>query len=50
MGYVAQSARVETCGLTLSKVEPSLYVKIVVDDRGRVKYRLICKIWTVDVR
>ena len=45
-----QSAHVETCGLTLSEVEPSLYVKIVVDDRDRVKDWLICKIWTDNVR
>ena len=45
-----QSAHVETCGLTLPEVEPSLYVKIVVDDRDCAKDWLICEIWTDDVR
>ena len=49
-GMLFQSAHVKTRGLTLSEVEPSLYVKIVVDDSGCVKDWLICKIWTDDVR
>ena len=40
----------ETYGLTLSEVEPSLYLKIVVDDSNCAKDWLIYKIWTVDVR
>ena len=40
------SARIETCGLRVSEVEPSLYVKIAVGGRGHVVYWLICKIWT----
>ena len=43
-----QSARVETCGLTWSEIEPSLYVEIVVDDCDRVKDWLTCEVWTSD--
>ena len=34
----------------MSEAEPSLYVKIAVDDRDCAKDWLICKIWTDDAR
>ena len=36
--------------MTLSEVEPSLYVKIRIDSEGKVVDWLICKVWTDDVR
>ena len=44
MSMLFQSAHVEACGLTLSEVEPSPYVKVVVDDSDCAKDWLICKI------
>ena len=44
-GMLFQSAHIETCGLTLSEVEPSLHVKIFVDEANCVVNWLICKIW-----
>ena len=45
-----QHAHVNGCGLTLSEIEPSLYVKIEVDENDEVKGWMIANIWTDDVR
>jgi hypothetical protein len=45
-----QHAHVNGCGLTLSEVEPSLYVKIEVDENDEVTGWMIANIWTDDVR
>jgi hypothetical protein len=45
-----QGAHVGKCGLTLSEVEPSLYVKMTTDDRDEVVEWMIATIWTDDVR
>jgi hypothetical protein len=45
-----QNAHVEGCGLTLSEVEPSLYVRIETDDNDNVVEWMIVHIWTDDVR
>jgi hypothetical protein len=45
-----QHAHVNGCGLTLSEVEPSLYVKIEVDEKDEVIEWMIANIWTDDVR
>jgi hypothetical protein len=45
-----QGAHLNECGMTLSEVEPALYVKIQVDENDCVVEWLIAKIWTDDVR
>jgi hypothetical protein len=45
-----QHAHVNGCGLTLSEVEPSLYVKIEVDENDDVTGWMIANVWTDDVR
>jgi hypothetical protein len=45
-----QAAHVDKCGLTLSEVEPSLYVKLETDDKGDVVEWMMATIWTDDVR
>jgi hypothetical protein len=45
-----QNAHVNKCGLTLSEVEPSLFVKMKVDESDNVVEWMICTIWTDDVR
>jgi len=45
-----QSAHTNDCGLTISDVEPSLYVRIEVDENDVVKEWMIANIWTDDVR
>jgi hypothetical protein len=45
-----QAAHVHKCGLTLSEVEPSLYIKMRVDDEDNVVEWMICTVWTDDVR
>ena len=45
-----QSAHINGCGLTISDVEPSLYVRIEVDENDDVKEWMIANIWTDDVR
>ena len=45
-----QGAHINTCGMTLSEVEPSLFVRIEVDENDIVVEWLIAKIWTDDVR
>jgi hypothetical protein len=45
-----QHAHVNGCGLTLSEVEPSLYVKIEVNEQDEVSGWMIANIWTDDVR
>ena len=45
-----QHAHVNGCGLTLSEVEPSLYVKIEVDEKDEVSGWMIANVWTDDVR
>jgi hypothetical protein len=45
-----QGAHLKECGMTLSEVEPALYVKIQVDENDCVVEWLIAKIWTDDVR
>ena len=45
-----QHAHVNGCGLTLSEVEPSLYVKIEVDEKDNVTGWMIANVWTDDVR
>jgi hypothetical protein len=45
-----QHAHVNGCGLTLSEVEPSLYVKIEVDSDDNVTGWMIANVWTDDVR
>jgi hypothetical protein len=38
------------CGLTLSEVEPSLYVKVEVNESDEVTGWMIANVWTDDVR
>jgi hypothetical protein len=45
-----QGAHVGKCGLTLSEVEPSLYVKMTTNDRDEVVEWMMATIWTDDVR
>ena len=45
-----QSAHINDCGLTISDVEPSMYVRIEVDENDNVKEWMIANIWTDDVR
>jgi hypothetical protein len=45
-----QSAHVNGCGMTISDVEPSMYVRIEVDENDVVKEWMIANIWTDDVR
>jgi hypothetical protein len=45
-----QHAHVNGCGLTLSEVEPSLYVKIEVNEKDEVSGWMIANVWTDDVR
>jgi hypothetical protein len=45
-----QDAHVNKCGLTLSEVEPSLFVKMKVDEEDNVVEWMIATIWTDDVR
>jgi hypothetical protein len=45
-----QHAHVNGCGLTLSEIEPSLYVKVEVDEDDKVKGWMIANVWTDDVR
>jgi hypothetical protein len=45
-----QNVHINKCGLTLSEVEPSLYVKIQVDEKDEVTGWLLMTIWTDDVR
>jgi hypothetical protein len=45
-----QAAHVKHCGMTLSEVEPSLYLKIEVDENDNVTEWMIATIWTDDVR
>jgi hypothetical protein len=45
-----QDAHVNKCGLTLSEVEPSLFVKMKVDANDEVVEWMIATIWTDDVR
>ena len=45
-----QNAHINKCGLTLSEVEPSLYVKIQVDVNDDVTGWMLATIWTDDVR
>jgi hypothetical protein len=45
-----QHAHVNKCGMSLSEVEPSLYIKMEVDDEDHVIDWIIANIWTDDVR
>jgi hypothetical protein len=45
-----QSAHVDGCGMTISEVEPSLYVKIETDKNDEVVEWIIAHVWTDDVR
>jgi hypothetical protein len=45
-----QHSHVNGCGLTLSEVEPSLYVKVEVDEKDEVTGWMIANVWTDDVR
>jgi hypothetical protein len=45
-----QNVHINKCGLTLSEIEPSLYVKIKVDANDAVTGWLLMTIWTDDVR
>ncbi len=45
-----QNAHINKCGLTLSEVEPSLYIKMGVDENDKVVEWMIASIWTDDVR
>jgi hypothetical protein len=45
-----QHAHVNGCGLTLSEIEPSLYVKIEVNGEDEVTGWMIANVWTDDVR
>ena len=45
-----QHSHVNGCGLTLSEVEPSLYVKIEVNESDEVTGWMIANVWTDDVR
>ncbi len=45
-----QNAHVNCCGMTISEVEPSLYVRIETDENDDVVEWIIINIWTDDVR
>jgi hypothetical protein len=45
-----QNVHVNKCGLTLSEIKPSLYVRIKVDAEDNVSGWLLMTIWTDDVR
>jgi hypothetical protein len=45
-----QRSHVNGCGLTLSEVEPSLYVRVGVDANDEVTGWMIANVWTDDVR
>ncbi len=45
-----QNVHINKCELTLSEVEPLLYVKIQVDEKDEVISWLLMTIWTDDVR
>ena len=45
-----QNAHVNGCGMTISEVEPSLYVRIETDENDDVVEWIIINIWTDDVR
>ena len=45
-----QHAHVNGCGLTLSEIEPSLFVKIEVDEDDKVVGWMIANVWADDVR
>jgi hypothetical protein len=45
-----QHSHVNGCGLTLSEVEPPLYIKIEVNEKGEVSGWMIANVWTDDVR
>jgi hypothetical protein len=45
-----QHSHVNGCGLTLSEVEPSLYVKVEVNGNDEVTGWMIANVWTDDVR
>jgi hypothetical protein len=45
-----QSAHVNGCGMAISDIEPSMYVRIEVDGNDIVKEWMIANIWTDDVR
>jgi hypothetical protein len=45
-----QHSHVNGCGLTLSEVEPSLYVKVEVNESDEVTGWMIANVWTDDVR
>jgi hypothetical protein len=45
-----QHAHINGCGLTLSEVEPSLYVRIETNEEDEVIEWIIVNIWTDDVR
>jgi hypothetical protein len=45
-----QHAYVNKCGMSLSEIEPSLYIKMEVDDEDQVVDWIIANIWTDDVR
>ena len=44
------SLHTKTCGLTQTQPEPSMFVKIVVDDNDEVDGYLLVIAWTDDVR
>ena len=44
------SVHTETCGLTQTQPEPSMFVRIIVDDKDRVVGYVIVIAWTDDVR
>ena len=45
-----QGAHINECGMSLNEVEPSLFVRIEIDDNDCVVEWFIAKIWTDDVR
>ena len=45
-----QHSHVNGCGLTLSEIEPSLYIKIEVNEKDEVIGWMIANVWTDDVR
>jgi hypothetical protein len=45
-----QGAHINGCGLTLSEIEPSLYVRIETNEDDEVVEWMIANIWTDDVR
>jgi hypothetical protein len=45
-----QHAHINGCGLTLSEIKPSLYIKIEVDEKDEVSGWMIANVWTDDVR